>query len=82
MAIVMKAFILLDTDNAEEANRALHSYLDEAAFDTGNPIMDFIFGFEQDMPLATDQQYVDGSFVSTIPGGRLLVTANRIDLPC
>lgn len=82
MAIVMQAFILLDTNSAEEANQALFTHLNEAAFDTSNPVLDFVIGFVQEMPLGAEQHYVDGSFVKAIPGGQLLATANRVDLPC
>ncbi len=82
MAIVMQAFILLDTDNTEEANQALFAHLNDAAFDTSNPVLDFVIGFVQEMPLGAEQHYVDGSFVNAIPGGQLLATANRVDLPC
>lgn len=82
MAIVMQAFILLDTDNASEGHQALFEHLNDAAFDTSNPVLDFVIGFAQEMPLSAEQHYEDGSFVSAIPGGNLLATANRVDLPC
>lgn len=82
MAIVMQAFILLDTDNAKEADQTLFAHLNDAAFDTSHPILDFAIGFVLGMPLGAEQHYVDGSFVNAIPGSQLLATANRVDLPC
>lgn len=82
MAIVMQAYILLDTNSTDEGNQALFAHLNNAAFDTSNPVLDFVIGFVQEMPLGAEQHYVDGSFVNAIPGGQLLATANRVDLPC
>lgn len=82
MAIVMQAFILMDTDNPELAHKALFKILNDANFDSGSPVLDFALGFSQTMPLDDQQQYVDGSFVHTIPGAVLLATANRVDMPC
>lgn len=82
MAIVMKAFILVDTTDTALAHKALFKMLNEASFDSHSPVLDFAIGFEQTMPLGDQQQYVDGSFVKVIPGGTLLQTANRVELPC
>ncbi len=82
MAIVMKAFVLVDTDDSKEAHQALFSIINGAAFESSNPVLDFVIGFEQSMPLGDHENYVDGSFVKAIPEGVFLATANRVDLPC
>lgn len=82
MAIVMQAYILMDTDSAEMADKALFSHLNAAAFDSTHPVLDFVIGFTREMPLAAEQQYIDGSFVHAIPGAALVATANRVDMPC
>lgn len=80
MGIVVKAFILLATDDPAEAQEAVFSALNSGVFESSNPILDFATGVEQKVTLTED--YIDGSFVRLVPAARFLGTANPVTLPC
>ncbi|WP_126448027.1 hypothetical protein [Sulfuricystis multivorans] len=80
MAIVIKAFILCSTDNPEEAENAVFAALNSGVFESANPILDFVTGIEQTVPI-TDN-YEEGTFVRMVPSASLLRTANSMQLPC
>lgn len=79
-AIVMKAYVLVDTDKPLEAHQAVFATFNRAVFESNNPITDFAIGLETTIPI--DEGYTDGSFVSQIPGAQMLATANTLDKPC
>jgi len=79
-AIVMKAYVLVDTDKPFEAHQALQATFNRAVFESANPITDFAIGFEATVPF--DEHYNDGAFVANIPDAVLLATANTLDKPC
>ncbi len=80
MAIVVKAFILCATDDPGLAEEAVFSALNGAAFESANPVLDFVTGVEQMVPV--DDDYIDGSFTRLVPAARFLTTANPVTLPC
>lgn len=80
MAIVVKAFILVATDNPVEAEEAVFAAINSAVFESSNPIVDFASGVEQLVQVT--EEYVDGSFVRQVPAARYLGTANPVTLPC
>lgn len=80
MATIIKAFILIDTDDASEASEAAFVALNNGVFDSNNPIVDFVTGFEHSVEFDS-RQYRDGDFVAHVPAARFLATANRIELP-
>ncbi len=79
-AIVMKAYVLVDTDRLQDAHQALASNLTKAVFETSSLVLDFSIGFEK--AVLIDEHYAEGSFVSQIPDARLLNTANSLERPC
>lgn len=80
MAIVVKAYVLCATDCPDEAESAVFSALNGAAFESANPVLDFVTGVEQIVPVGDD--YRDGSFVHQVPAARFIKTANSVVLPC
>lgn len=80
MAIVIKAFILVATDDPVEAENAAFAALNSGVFESDNPILDFVTGVEQTMPITAD--YEDGTFIRQVPAATLLRTANSALLPC
>lgn len=80
MAVVVKAFVLVATDNPEEAESAVFSALNGAAFESSNPVLDFVTGVEQMLPVNED--YEDGAFVRQVPAARFIKTANSVAYPC
>lgn len=80
MAIVVKAFILCATECPDEAEAAVFSALNGAAFETSSPVLDFVTGVEQSLSVSED--YEDGAFVRQVPAARFLKTANSMALPC
>lgn len=79
MAIVIRALILCQTDNAQEALQGAFSAINGGAFESANPIIDFALGVEQAVTI--DESYQDGEFVAQVPAARLLTTANEVSLP-
>lgn len=79
MAIVIRALILCQTDNAQEALQGAFSAINGGAFESANPIIDFALGVEQVVTI--DASYQDGEFVAQVPAARLLKTANEVSLP-
>lgn len=79
-AIVIKAFILCATDNPEEAENAVFAALNSGVFESASPILDFVTGVEQIVPVTED--YEDGTFVRMVPSAAFLRTANPMQLPC
>ncbi len=79
MAIVIRALILCQTDNAQEALQGAFSAINGGAFESANPIIDFALGVEQVVTI--DASYQDGEFVAQVPAARLLTTANEVSLP-
>ena len=80
MAIVIQAFILCATDDHQAAEDAVFAALNSGAFESASPILDFVTGFEQTVPLTDD--YKDGTFVHMVPSAIFLHTANPKRLPC
>jgi hypothetical protein len=80
MAIVIRALILCQTDNAQDALQGAFSAINGGAFESANPIIDFALGVEQVVNI-DPASYQDGEFVSQVPSARLLTTANEVSLP-
>ena len=80
MAIVIKAFILCATDNPVEAEDAVYATLNSGAFESANPILDFVTGVEQTVPVT--ENYIDGTFARMVPAANYLRMANSAMLPC
>lgn len=80
MAIVVKAFVLIATDDPMQAEEAVFTALNSAAFESASPVLDFVAGVEQSVPVHED--YEDGSFACLVPAARFLNTANSMSLPC
>lgn len=81
MAIIVKAYILVDSDNPNEVEEAVNEALNSAVFTSGSAVEDFVFGVEKTgypLPLS----YQEGDFRSVIPDASLLETANPQSLPC
>ncbi len=79
-AIVMKAYILVDTDKLQVAHQALFSTINRAVFESSNPIVDFAIGFEK--AVLIPDHYPEGTFIKDVPEAQLLATANSLDRPC
>lgn len=79
MPIVLRAFILCDTDSHEEASSAVARALESEVFNSSSPVLDHVIGFEQTIDLPADG-YQEGSFPARVPAAALLGTANQ--LPC
>lgn len=81
MAIIVKAYILVDSDNQDEVEDAVNEVLNSAVFTSGSAVEDFVFGVEKTgYPLRLS--YQEGDFRSVIPDAALLETANPQSLPC
>lgn len=79
MATVVQAFILCATDDTERAAEDVFAALNGGVFESSNSILDFVHGVQQGLSINPD--YQDGSFIGSIPGACLLVTANPSSLP-
>lgn len=80
MAIVIKAFILCATDDPVAAENAVFASLNSGVFESASPVLDFVTGVEQTVPVTED--YEDGTFVRMVPAATYLRTANSALLPC
>jgi hypothetical protein len=79
-AIVIKAFILCATDDPVAAEDAVFAALNGGVFESASPVLDFVTGVEQSVPLSED--YIDGTFARMVPAATFLRTANSSLLPC
>lgn len=80
MAILIKALILVATDDPLAAEQTVFETLNVGVFESDNPILDFATGVDHVVEIGSD--YTDGSFVSVVPQARYLRTANSMLLPC
>ena len=80
MATIVKAYILVGTDNPEEADEAVSTLLNGALFESDSPVLDFKVGIEQRVQLSED--YEDGEFVHHIPGAAQMIATGQFALPC
>lgn len=80
MPLVMKAFIVVATEDPIEAEAAVFQALNAASFETSSPILDFATGVEQRINI-DGSNYSDGQFVKDVPAAVLLHTVNSIVLP-
>lgn len=80
MPLVMKAFIVVATEDPVEGEAAVFQALNSASFETSSPILDFATGVEQRISIDASN-YTDGQFVQDVPSAILLNTANSINCP-
>lgn len=82
MAIVIKAFVLVATDDPDVAENAVFRALNGAVFESDSPVLDFATGVEQLVSIPQPDEYQDGAFLSKVPDAAFLHTANSALLPC
>lgn len=80
MPLVMKAFIVVATEDPVEGDAAVFQALNAASFETSSSILDFVTGVEQRISIDASN-YSDGQFVKDVPAAVLLHTVNSIVLP-
>ena len=80
MAIIVKCFVLVDTDDAEEADRSITELLGNEAFDQSSTVLDFKVAVEQKLKVNFDD-YVDGEFLHYIPEAPFMIETTQFARP-
>ncbi len=80
MAIIVKCFVLVDTDDAEEADRSITDLLGNEAFDQSSTVLDFKVAVEQKLKVNFDD-YVDGEFLHYIPEAPFMIETTQFARP-
>lgn len=81
MATIVKCFILVGTDNPEEADKAVSELLGGELFDSSSMVLDFKVGVEQHLAI-DPEDYVDGEFLHHIPEVPFMIDTTQFSLPC
>ena len=80
MATIVKCFVLVGTDDAEEADRSISELLGEEVFDRSSKVLDFKVGVEQKLKVNFDD-YVDGEFLHYIPEAPFMIETAQFTRP-
>lgn len=79
MATIIKAFILCETDNSDEATEAVFAALNSGAFDSRSPVADFALGVEKTVTVET-AAYHDGDLMKLLNDTRDLTATDVLPL--
>jgi len=79
--MIVKCFILVGTDNPEEADREISDLLGGEIFDSSSIVLDFKVGVEQHLAIDVED-YVDGEFLHHIPEAPFMLSTAQFAQPC